>query len=215
MSSMTLEELENRCEMLQRRVQERTPRGANRSPPRPRGGFDRSANMSSPGRSVVMHRDAAEQLSPRNEVSRAPAGAPTGLSKSDVSFALSSLERERARLEEQLRLVDIHIAAYHQLEGRPAAAQPPAAGPAVSHYPRADHDVSSASHAPVSPPPPRRSGANVSPTRPRSPPRGRSPPRASIQTEQIYEELRQIRRAREEREAQRRAAAGAASPTRL
>jgi hypothetical protein len=137
-------------------------------------------------------------------------GVEGGLSKSDVSFALTSLEREKARLEEQLRLVNTHIAAYRQLEGRPrAAAVMPPNGNSMRHSSAlaSRADVS----GPVSPPPPRRETGTVSPSR-RG---GRSPPRGSIQTEQIYEELRQIRRAREEREAQRRAAAGAASPTRL
>lgn len=137
-----------------------------------------------------------------------------------MTYAVSQLEREKARLEEQLRLVNTHLAAYRALQAapqRPAAAAPPSrALPPSSPPPASASRVSPAGNRDMgralSP-----RNATLSPTRNRSPARAAASVAASpsVQTEQIYEELRQIRRAREEREAQRRAAVGATSPVRL
>jgi hypothetical protein len=224
---MTLEELESRCDDLQRRVAERTPGHASRSPPRPHSRYNAtsasSARPQSPNRS---HYDAAPTMSPRpadtsvNNSSATVSGQ--GMSFSDTAFAVNSLEREKSRLEEQLRLVNLHLAAYRQLQDRGGA--PPAAtrdaGQTASSVLWQQHQAASNASRHVTPRATTGTtsapvASTSSPTRRRSPPRQRSPPRASVQTEQIYEELRQIRRAREEREAQRRAAMSAASPNRM
>ena len=229
--SLSLEELESRCDSLQRRVAERTPVGhANRSPPRPsRYAPSAGALNSSSSARPPSPRGAAAPVSPVPPLRQHSGASPRRghddgtvlLSGSDISFAVSSLEREKTRLEEQLRLVNLHLAAYrhvqqqgqrgtqaalqlnnHSARSEASGAMPSHPGSAGSTTPRYAHDSSATQNPPASP------------SRRRSPPRGRSPPRASIQTEQIYEELRQIRRAREEREAQRRAAMGVSSPSR-
>jgi hypothetical protein len=221
--TMSLEELESRCDSLQRRVAERTPTpstngggGARRSPQRPSrfpAGYERA---SSPPAARARHLDVSGPVSPHPVRGRDQLDAPQqpGLSASDIGFAVSALEREKSKLEEQLRLVNLHLAAYRQLQDRPAAMSTNSNATPSSALWQAH--VASGRPAAMTPTPTQmQRPSSAAPVTTTSPTRRRSPPRATVQTEQIYEELRQIRRAREEREAQRRAAAGAASPPRM
>jgi len=196
--TVSLEELEARCDLLQRRVLERSGAAAAqsvaRSPPRASPAFiGATAGTTVPAGS-----------SP-SAIAASPSVVASALSPADVRAAVSHLEREKARLENELRLVNTHLAAYHSLGLAVPAAAPLGGVRALS--PRSS--VASA----MSPVPPH---SVTSPMRHRSPARTgggltrHSPSRVgggNVAAEQIYEELRQIRRAREEREAQRRAAA--------
>lgn len=299
MASLTLDELESRCEMLQRRVLERAPNSilmasggsSNNSMPPSQVSFMRSPprrpSSSTAGASLVARGGSTPSggnqaalpssylSSPSRQgptsSSQGPSGcgisslsvnvggaallAPSPFTPSDVSFAVSSLEREKARLEEQLRLVNIHLHAYRVMQQpplRPASALDGTSGVVgvcSASTPRSTLLLGSPTRGSrylPSAPPPTSSTSTIlvsqsslmpkspSPSRNRSPPRHSPvtlgngttsytglgaaslpsphtpppgptvPPTASLQTEQIYEELRLIRKAREEREAQRR-----------
>jgi hypothetical protein len=131
------------------------------------------------------------------------------LSPHDVAVAIGQLEREQFRLQEQLTLVQHSLEAYRVVQqlydsGNISAAAPAAASPKRSERqpspvpPRIEHGSATPSISPI---PSQRAdyradaGSTAKVTRNSS----------ELQTEQIYEELRLIRKAREEREAQRRA----------
>jgi hypothetical protein len=143
------------------------------------------------------------------------------LSFHEISATITQLERDKARLQEQLSMTETHLRAYKQLQqimiqnpqgssaqGRTSANAERPVAPTQSAGNYAPHQTAQA--GPTSPR--RVTGGSPSPTRAISPRRQYTPltapsPSASatLQTEQIYDELRQIRKAREEREAQRRA----------
>lgn len=218
-SGVSLEELEARCDMLQRRVLDRAPpTAATRSPPRPTHHSPASQQPSlAPGTALASP--------PR---SAAPPALPSGPSPTDIATAVAALEREKARLENELRVVNTHLQMYAMMRGARNAnagvnvSPPPAPimAPTTSSHTQLSSTYGGTTQRPITSPvrhrsPGRSSGAAM----PSSPSRGatlqRTPVPApsagatagNIAAEQIYEELRQIRRAREEREAQRRAAA--------
>jgi hypothetical protein len=195
-SPSSLEELEARCEALSRRVVERPARSPLRHGTRP---TEVAITANPPSAYQEQSITDSSQLNPQ-----------------DIATAVASLEREKYRLEEQLKLVNCHLVAYRivqqssnhqpqairrQIEApqfeaaqaaqrSPITVSPPMPQP-VQRYPHAS-EASNSTPALVRAP--------VELQQSTSPPR---PPSAPSQTEHIYEELRQIRKMREEREAAR------------
>ena len=227
--SLSLEDLEARCDMLQRRVNERSGHSVTSSPPRPANssGLAYSPAASRTVSSPIASARMAQATAANNGTSRPqPVNSDHPLNFHDISTALSQLERERTRLQEQLAQTDTHIRAYRQLQQimvqNPNAVTAAAQNTTSASYQApANRNLDTSNISSSSMGSPRRaapvSAASPSPTRHVSPRRGMAssnpsvqPSAATLQTEQIYEELRQIRKAREEREAQRRAQANAA-----
>lgn len=200
-ATSSLEELEARCEALSRRVVDRP---AARSPSR-----------NAPGNRPAALETAIITAAGEYQHHQQSYGAdnPASLSPQDIATAVASLEREKYRLEEQLRLVNTHLAAYrivqqtssHQPRRPEVVSQSDAAHRSPILAVQAPTSPSSVSQVvtrftphveAVNPLPPLKGSAEGS----NSPPR---PPSATSQTEHIYEELRQIRKMREEREAAR------------
>lgn len=242
-ANMSLEELEARCETLQRRVQDRGTAGsAMRSPPRPYSGAARASSPvrlrgSTPPSGFSAASAVAPPLSPppvRALPTQAAATVDEVLSPSEVARAIQALEAERGRLEDQLLQIRTHLRAYRQLQSvqyqqaAPAAMQlftNPYLQPtlAASTPATAAHDVRSEDPLPTH----ANRSAHLSPTRHRSPRHtpaqgttttletssavGGRTSAPSLKTEEIYRELDAIRKAREEREAQRRVAMQAAA----
>lgn len=196
-SPSSLEELEARCEALSRRVVDRP---AVRSPPRGAARVETS---------IVANATQHSGDGPGFNQVDCP-----HLTPQDVATAVASLEREKYRLEEQLRLVNMHLAAYRVVqqsqqqpqrrhegsyESNSAQRSPP---PSTSHAASPQPPMTTYAHnSPPSAIQPVRASLDIgrpatSPSRPSS---------ATSQTEHIYEELRQIRKMREDREAARHA----------
>ena len=244
---MALEELESRCDQLQRRMttdkrssptRVHTPTPTHSAP----SGTARAATPTS-----------AQFLQQKQQTQQSDVLPPQ---PHEIAFAVQRLEQDKARLEGELRLVNAHLATYRYLMKLPAplpSALDAAAASAASRDSARFLSTATASAAlGVRPKPSERdlmlatasTGALRSPPRTagrelhspahrggatssaaaaageRSGSRGGSAGGAvvpsALPNDQIAEELRRIRRAREERESQRRlsaALAGGGSPS--
>jgi len=232
MSRLALEQLEARCDQLQRRIGDKQ-----HSPSRKPGG------SLSPTRGRLTTTASFAGAASTNRASSLAGGSSgssggASLPSHEMAWALQKLERDKARLEEELRLVNLNIAAFRQLMQLPLAAPKPPSSTEERLLTASSATVALGGAPAKAAPIPREratqvlSSALTSPARARSPPAlaaaarleptARSTPAAaasvvpaSLPNDQIAEELRRIRRAREEREAQRRlsaALAGAGSP---